>query len=327
MKCKRKIYLWADADHEIGFGHFVRSLSLANILKERFDCTFFTKTPSKYQRNEVEKVCKLVELPEGDERFDIFQSQLDGSEIVVLDNYFFRTDFQKEIKRKGCKIVSLDGMTDKHQVADIVICQQPNLTIGDFSVEPYTKVCIGIPYVLLRKEFYEAGTYQRKEPSPDGKDIVVAFGGADKYGITSKVAESLMKSPHVKNITAIVGDAYDGCTTIPGVKYMRNLGASEIVDLFLASDAAVLPTSTITKEALACRMPVIGGYFVDNQYETYLAYVRNGWVIGVGSFLDKKVLSRINEAIEKMADKPSKITEQVVDPNTPARYIELFNEL
>ena len=89
---KKKVYFRADAGQSIGYGHFIRSLALADMLKYDFDCTFFTQTPTEYQKQEAEKVCPLVALPADDTKFGLFLDQLMGDEIVVLDNYFLLSD-------------------------------------------------------------------------------------------------------------------------------------------------------------------------------------------------------------------------------------------
>ena len=74
---------------------------------------------------------------------------------MVLDNYFFTTDYQRTIKEKGCCLVCVDDMHDKHYVADVVI----NHGLTDeslFDVEPYTKLCLGGDWALLRHPFIEA---------------------------------------------------------------------------------------------------------------------------------------------------------------------------
>lgn len=99
----------------------------------------------------MEKVCQFVSLDE-ESHFDDFLTYLTGKEIVVLDNYFFTTDYQRAIKGKGCKLVCVDDMHDKHYVADVVI----NHALTDtslFEVEPYTKLAIGNNWALLRKPF------------------------------------------------------------------------------------------------------------------------------------------------------------------------------
>ena len=117
---KRKILFRADAGAEIGYGHFIRTLALADMLKDDFECVFYTQTPSEYQRKECEKVCRLVELPADETRFQLFLDVLNVEDIVVLDNYFYTAEYQKAIKGKGCKLVCIDDMHDKHYVADVL---------------------------------------------------------------------------------------------------------------------------------------------------------------------------------------------------------------
>ena len=132
----KKIYFRADASATIGYGHFIRTLALADMLKDDFDCTFFTCHPTSYQVSEMEKVCPFVTLQE-EAHYDEFLSSLQGDEIVVLDNYFFTTDYQRAIKQKGCRLVCVDDMHDKHYVADVVINHgQTNPALFDVNFTP-----------------------------------------------------------------------------------------------------------------------------------------------------------------------------------------------
>ena len=70
---KRKIYFRADASASIGYGHFIRTLALADMLKDDFDCTFFTCHPTPYQVDEMEKVCPFLALRE-ETHYDDFLS-------------------------------------------------------------------------------------------------------------------------------------------------------------------------------------------------------------------------------------------------------------
>ena len=110
----KKIYFRADAGADIGYGHFIRSLSLASILKDKFECALFTQTPSAYQLKEAEGVCPLVSLPSTQEKYTLFLDRLDGDEIVVLDNYFYDVQYQKAIKEKGCSLVCIDDGRDNN---------------------------------------------------------------------------------------------------------------------------------------------------------------------------------------------------------------------
>ena len=267
MANKRKIYFRADAGPEIGYGHYIRSLALADMLKQDFDCTMITQTPTDYQLRECESVCPIVVLPNDDSKFDKFLEYLHGDEIVVLDNYFFTTDYQKAIKAKECKLVCIDDMHDKHYVADVVInhgCDDPSL----FDKEGYTRLCLGFEYALLRKPFLENHNDIERQKGL----FVVCFGGSDPHNLTKRYVEHLIMSQGVSQVIAVVGDGYqyrDTLSNISNVEVRSCLSASEMANLFRNAEAVVCSASTTAYEALACGARVYAGWYVENQKEIY----------------------------------------------------------
>lgn len=278
----QKIYFRADASGTIGYGHFVRTLALADMLKDNFDCTFFTCHPTPYQVSEMDKVCPYVTLQE-ETHYDEFLQHLQGDEIVVLDNYFFDTDYQCAIKQKGCRLVCIDDMYDKHYVADVVI----NHALTDFDlfdVEPYTKLCLGFDWALLRKPFLETII---KQKTKEVKNVVICFGGADSLNLTQKFIDLLLSKGYGIQISAIVGDKYHACkfVTSSNAKYLHNLSATQMVNVLTNSDLAILPTSSVCLEALACGTPVAAGFFVDNQMKIYDEYLTRNLIYPLGNLI------------------------------------------
>ena len=149
---KSKIFFRADASADIGYGHFVRTLALADMLKENFDCTYFTSNPTDFMSQEMEKECPYVALNE-ESKLNDFLQQLTGEETVVLDNYFYTPEYQLHIKEKGCRLVCIDDMHDRHYYADIVINHATGLNRSDYDLEPYTQLCTGL-------NWSEKGVYQ-----------------------------------------------------------------------------------------------------------------------------------------------------------------------
>ena len=294
MTDSRKIFFRADAGPEIGYGHFIRTLALADMLKEDFDCTFFTQTPTEYQKKEAASVCPLVELPADDSRFELFLDKLSDDEIVVLDNYFYTTEYQRKIKEKGCKLVCIDDIHDKHYVADVVInhgCNNPDL----FDTEPYTRLCLGLEYALLRKPFLQAKITTEREQG----HVVVSFGGSDYNNLTTKYAQILSKRTDITQITAIVGDAFQHLTeleSIPKVQISKNLSAQQMAELFCTVQFAVLSASTTCIEALACHCPVYAGWYVENQKDFFDYLIQNRYAF---SLLD---LDNGSEVIKNIKD-------------------------
>lgn len=284
MTKKRKIYFRADAGPEIGYGHYIRSLALADMLKQDFGCTMFTQMPTDYQLREVESVCPIVALSDTDAKFDEFLDYLHGDEIVVLDNYFFTTDYQRAIKAKGCKLVCIDDMHDKHYVADVVI----NHGVDDaslFDVESYTKLCLGYGYALLRKPFTETHDDINRVKGL----VVVCFGGSDSHNLTKRYVEHLIMSQGVSHIVAVVGDGYrfkDELNKLPNVEVRSCLSADAMANLFRSAEAVVCSASTTAYEALACGAKVYAGWYVDNQKDFYQHLCTSKAIVPLGYLLE-----------------------------------------
>ena len=293
---KRRIYFRADAGKEIGYGHFIRTLALADMLKDDFDCVFVTQAPTDYQKAEVAKVCQLVELPATDEKFRLFLDMLQGNEIVVLDNYFYDTEYQRAVKAKGCKLVCIDDMHDKHYVADLVI----NHGLSDetlFDVEPYTRLCLGLGWALLRRPFLQdvPFTYERK-------GVLICLGGSDPCGITNKIL-SILLDIGVNDIKVVVGDLaflrndYRNDTRI---HIMYKLSANEMRRTMCSVIGAIVPASSLCIEAMACNLPVMAGYYVDNQKEFYDALNIGNYVMPLGNLTTVKA-DHIKVALQNLS--------------------------
>lgn len=315
----QKIYFRADASATIGYGHFIRTLALADMLKDNFDCCFFTCHPTSYQVGEMKKVCPFVVLQE-ETHYDEFLSHLQGDEIVVLDNYFFDTNYQCAIKQKGCRLVCIDDMHDKHYVADIVINHgQSNPDL--FDVEPYTKLCLGFDWALLRKPFLEAA---KKEYHFSNKieKVAICFGGSDVYDITGYFVNQVLQFSTVNSVAAVVGDAYTPHSLWKEDKrlvYRSRLTAQEMADLFCDSDLVICSASSVCMEALACGAKVAVGWYVDNQVDFYNLLLSNNWVIGLGYVKQPSVdLHNVN------FQKPINVN---IDGYIQERYVSMFQEL
>ncbi|MBK5203130.1 MAG: UDP-2,4-diacetamido-2,4,6-trideoxy-beta-L-altropyranose hydrolase [Prolixibacteraceae bacterium] len=275
---KCTIIFRADGGSDIGMGHFIRTLSLAEMLKDNFYCIFATRKPTEYQIEEIKKTCdKRIDLPEDDSHFKIFLNYLKGDEIVVLDNYYYSTEYQRQIKDKGCKLVCIDDLHDKHYIADIVI----NYTITDkklFSTEPYTKLLTGFSYALLRKEFLQSKSERKiKEKF---KHVFICIGGSDFNNLTCKFLDDLNKIDQIKEITIVTGNAYNYTHLLTekvnkysckkAIKLYHNITAGELITEMDKADFGIVPCSTVLFETISRKLPVIIGFYVDNQKENAL---------------------------------------------------------
>lgn len=291
---KRTIIFRADCSPSIGMGHFTRTLALAEMLNEHFNCIFATREPTEYQIAEIEKIChSRIDLIEDDSHFEHFLTYLKGDEIVVLDNYYYTTEYQKAIKAIGCKLVCIDDLHDKHFVADVVINHAEGIDSSVYSKESYTKLLLGFKYALIRKQFYyQYKTYESKEFS-----CLIIIGGTDPYGITNHLLQ-LMTGMKLPKPIAVVSQIKSNSKN---VVWHKNLSATEVSQLMEKAEFGIFPASTVAIETCAKRLPFICGYFTDNQTDIYKGVKEKELAICIGNFeqLDKQSL---NDAINLLAD-------------------------
>lgn len=329
---RRDVIFRADACRSIGYGHFIRSLALAGYLKDDFDCVFYSfnlseKHPTEYQLSEIEKVCQYrhIEADTLEQYNRRFVDALDGHEIVVLDNYYFQTDYQKQIRDKGCRLVCVDDLHDRHMVADAVLTCCP-LEASSFSLESYTRFFGGLSHSFLRDEFLSVDTTAILRNSIPEK-IAVAMGGADPFGLTNKIVNIIRDIDRHMEIAVIAGDAVDtDALNDANLKIYRRLSAKEIVAIFKWADLGIFPASTICIEALACHLPVAAGWYVDNQKEFYQYGVSEKLFTPLGNLLDVQA-DDLHRKIKQVIT--SRITPSpTIDFQSGKRdIIELFKEL
>lgn len=309
---KPRVVLRADAGRGIGFGHFIRTLALAAYLRDDFDCVVASRNPdreglSDYQLAEAGKAgAAVLDLPfrERDEFDSRFLDILSPEDIVVLDNYYYDSDYQDTVRSRCRRLVCIDDVHDRHFTADAVMTFLP-LSRDLFSLAPYTQFYSGIEWSFLREPFL-APVCRRRADEDNPLRIVMALGGADPFGLTDKMLGVLMEVVPDAVIDVIAGDTVQvSAEEMPSVKIHRRVSAEGVRDLLDVADLGVFPASTVCVEAFSRLLPVAAGHFVDNQEEFYAEGVRRGWFAPLGSLHDSTDLlaERIRKAVESLPER------------------------
>lgn len=282
---KQRVIFRADGNLQIGYGHFIRSLGIAGLINDEFDCVFATQMPTDYQLTEIYKVCSThIALSITKKHYDEFLTHLNKDDIVVLDNYFFTSDYQLQIKAKGCKVVFIDDHNDKNYVCDALINNIPGFPVTSFKKQEYTKLYLGTDYALLRPEFFNPALRQIKKKE---KTIFLSFGGADFFNISEKIINFLMRIDPSFDINLLIGDAYkfhEVLAAFDHVKVYKNISATEVASLMAASYICIVPASSLLNEVASIGSKILVGYFAENQIQPYEYFVDNDLAIGLGDY-------------------------------------------
>ncbi len=297
---KKKIILRADGNAIIGHGHIYRLLALTDILKNEFDIVFASSMPGEHLVSVIENYAdELIELPErpeyklpsskqADEEipFDL-AGYLKGDEIVVLDGYWFGTNYQMAVKNTGAKLVCIDDFAEDYFYADAVINHAPGMKASQYRGEPFTKYYLGLDFALLRKDFFKPFSGNRQPGS-----LLISMGGTDQYGITEHAVESAILSRSFKLIHVLVSSAFSeevlgrmnerAQLSAAKIGLRKNLSAAELVELMDSCSFALVSASTVLLECYSRGMTCFTGYYTNNQRNIYSGFIAGKMAIGLG---------------------------------------------
>ncbi len=273
----------ADASVEMGTGHVVRCLTLANQwVQQGAHVTFACRRlPGDMTRWIEEQGFGLLvwedENPAAVPASVSEYLQQNAPEFLVVDHYQLDAQWERSLRDRVGKILIIDDLANRNHHCDVLLDQNYFAHPEDRyqGLLPSTTRCLlGPAYALLRPEFeamrldlLASGKRQR----PTLKRIQVCFGGSDPTGETQTVLDAL-SSLQLANcqVDVIVGASNPAkasiqarCQHQPGWHF--HCQTPHIARLMAEADLAIGAGGTTTWERLCLGLPAIVLAVADNQ--------------------------------------------------------------
>jgi UDP-2,4-diacetamido-2,4,6-trideoxy-beta-L-altropyranose hydrolase len=230
----------ADASLQIGTGHVMRCLTLADALRERgASCSFVCRphqghllaliTQRGYQ------VLALPELQEGaqhnlngtahsywlgtDWAIDaqdtqhVLSARSGGQPVdwLVVDHYGLDARWEEALRPQAKRIMVIDDLADRPHACDLLLDQNLGRKEADYGslLKSKATTLVGPQYALLRPEFaaLRAQSLARRQSKPQLQRLLVTMGGVDKDNATGQVLSSLQSCnlPGDLRVTVVMG--------------------------------------------------------------------------------------------------------------------------
>lgn len=340
MGSKPRILFRVDANSLIGWGHFYRSLSLALMLRSEFNISFAIAGVGPQAQDILNKHgFHLIPLPEqeyslpdgrGSEEFPFdLEGQLDETDIVVLDGYWFGGVYQRELRKQRVKVAVIEDAGRGRYDADLIINHAPGLDKKNYQTSATNPAfALGPEYCLLRPAFLMVARMPYKQKKELEK-ILVSFGGSDYHNFTVKTLDWFLQNTEVQ-LVVVTGVAYQHREQLQRqaerwaerVILKQNLGEREMCQTMMEADASILPASGILFEAIACRLPVISGTYTGNQQSIFKGFLHEDVLINGGDFSDlsQAWVELQQENLLKMQRRQANL----IDGKSPERFKKIF---
>lgn len=218
-----RIAFRTDASLEIGTGHIMRCLALADALSERgARCSFICSPhvghlldlimqhghqalalPALQQYTNSNRNYKDYAnwlgadwATDADDTQQLLTSM--GSELVdwlVVDHYALDHRWEKTLRDSTRRLMVIDDLADRPHDCDLLLDQNLGRFEQDYAglVSSNTTKLIGPQYALLRPEFSEfrSQSLERRKQNYQLKQLLIAMGGVDKDNVTGQVLDAL----------------------------------------------------------------------------------------------------------------------------------------
>ena len=194
MKDRPVLLIRADASKEIGHGHVMRCLALAQEWQSRdgdvaiVSAQLRTKLVDRLRMSHID-IYELTDSDQGgkDALRTVSLATFLDADWLVLDGYQFNGFYQSIVgEHTRCKIMAIDDGMNPPGSIDIALNQNSWAVDPDVYGFGPTRMLNGSKYALLRKEFlYARGAVK---DSIDATRVFIATGGTDNAGMRDRVA-------------------------------------------------------------------------------------------------------------------------------------------
>lgn len=292
----------ADASTQIGTGHVMRCLALAQAWQDTGGRVIFAmamKAPDLEARFRAEGMDVVYLSAQPGSADDATQAMAlarqESAAWIVVDGYHFGAEYQYVIKGSGLNLLFIDDRGHaEHYYADLVLNQ--NISASDAlyaNRESYTQLLLGTRYVLLRREFLRWQGWKREIPEVARK-VLVTLGGGDPDKQTLKIIHSLQQvSVDGLEAVVVVGasnphfhELQSAICNLQSSRLVRN--ATDIPELMAWADVAVSAGGSTCWEMAFMGLPSCTMILADNQTEVaemlheQEVSINMGWFSSVG---------------------------------------------
>jgi UDP-2,4-diacetamido-2,4,6-trideoxy-beta-L-altropyranose hydrolase len=289
----KKALFRVDANPEIGLGHLMRCLALAQHLVEKHVAVTFAVFSSSlpFCRGRGDWVGDIYAIPEEQaaDNGEHFKNYINRHQFdwVILDGYTFSPKFRQMVSESCAQLAVFDDENNSgHLYADVVINgSSKQATEGYKLTAPLAKLCVGEEYRVLRSEF----TQLTPMPWKQRQFLTIVFGGSDPFNMTIPLLLSLESLNSDKAgsvfppIKVLTGPAYSKRQELENLVDSLKLNVehihdSQCISSVLNESMLVISAAGGTQfELLACHTPAILVIVAENQRLATLATQKQGW--------------------------------------------------
>jgi UDP-2,4-diacetamido-2,4,6-trideoxy-beta-L-altropyranose hydrolase len=345
----KNLIIRADSSLQIGTGHIMRCIALAQAWQDRSgNVTFLSHCDNETLRKRIiDEGFNFIPIDKPHPAPYDLHSTLEilsaishqpstASPWLALDGYHFTPDYQKTIKRNGYKLLVIDDLAHlDHYHADTLLNQNSNASSLRYSCDRNTMKLLGCEYVLLRKEFLKYRGWRRQIPEKARK-ILVTMGGSDPNNVTLKVISALnsLNDPDLE-VKIVAGPANSNAISLEKELHLSPFtfhlltSVNNMPELMAWSDVAVTAAGSTCWELAFMGVTPITVVISENQQDVAKELDRDKIFKTIGWYTKMSKDTLITELSSLMQDKElrerkSRLGQKLVDGKGSKNVVDVL---
>jgi UDP-2,4-diacetamido-2,4,6-trideoxy-beta-L-altropyranose hydrolase len=293
-----------DSSIQIGIGHVIRCLSLADQIKNKANNIFFVTQSMNGSLEQLisEKGYKVILLPWNDEIINHENNSLQSNEYneidwlqdsnatkeaiedkkidwLIVDHYGIDYRWHKIIAKFTNKIMVIDDLANRKLHCNVLLDQTYGRKFEDYDqlIGVETEMLLGANYALLRPEFsnLRIPAVNKRKKIESISNVLISIGGMDYKNITQKVLDVFLKVEwkNIIEVNIVLNNHAPNRKSIQSFlkktkshhKFNLLINPDNIAELMFEADLAVGSSGTSTWERCTMALPTIAICVADNQ--------------------------------------------------------------
>ena len=287
-----------DSSINIGSGHLMRCLTLADTLSLKGICCifltrnlkgnlielirqkghklfilrpFYTEADEKIYFNNS-KLCRINQTDDAYECCSYLNTKVDW---IIVDHYSLDVEWEKIMSVKSRLIMAIDDIANRLHFCDVILDQNfvSNYTKRyDDLVDTACVKLLGPHYALIRPEFAQLRQYSISRRKYEKiQRILVFMSGGDVNNETAKVIEGFKLSKYYnQHIDIIITANYDYLDNLINIIQVLpnasiHIQTEKMAELMASADFAITAGGSITWEKCVLGLPSIVSIMAENQ--------------------------------------------------------------
>lgn len=295
----------ADGNNQIGIGHIMRCMTIAEALQNMGEEVMFLiadRSCEELIKSRGFDVCILeTAFDNMDSEFALLEDVLKRAKIncVLVDSYYATQEYLKNLRKKVFTVY-LDDMDAYNYPVDVLINYNVFAEASDYPYgvkytdgrQDMLQMKSGVPVVLagpgyapVRREFLHRQDIKKEEV----KNILLSLGGSDAYNLSYKIAEKLLSATNAC-LKIVCGPfnlhkdtLYELAQKNNRVRVYENV--KEMWKLMENCELAVSAAGSTMCELAVSGVPAVTFSFVENQRRIAMAFAQKQAAVSIGHYV------------------------------------------